>query len=294
MSGVHCLRIARSRLGAAPISRSVAFRIAQLTAFLLFLLCTGAVPSCAQVPDAAAANRQADALAYCSGPVMRPIALRDDRMILCLDGRIFHEVEASLALDLAQGGYFVVRGFGGEAVPLMQLADILAAKRATVVVRDYCFAACANYLLIASAEAIVPKNALVAWTNLKSGSNDCYRFLDTADRGAPRFEAFDCASPLHEPYEDPVFGRKVKFYGTWMLVRPFKEPPESIAIRRILKRKFDETGRYPVEMLWTWNPRHYATTLRTNVRYEAYPQSQDEVDAILKQLQLQYLVIHDP
>lgn len=272
--------------------RSVVFRIAQFTAFCAFaFLCAPGGSARAQVADVTTA-KYADALAYCSGPVTRPLALRNDRRVLCLDGRILSEVEAALALDLALGGYFVVRGFGGDATWLMKLADILAAMGATVIVRDYCFAACANYLLIASARAIVPKGALVAWSNLKNGPNDCFRFLDTKDYGAPHFEAYHCDFP--RPYEDPLFARKQKFYADRMLVHPFTEPPESITIRRILKRKFDDTGRYPVEWFWTWNPRHYASALRTKVRYEAYPQSQSEVDAILVRHQLQYRVIYDP
>jgi hypothetical protein len=47
-------------------------------------------------------------------------------------------------------------------------------------------------------------------------------------------------------------------------------------------------------MFWTWNPRHYASVLRTKVNYEAYPQGQDEVDALRERLQLQYPVIYDP
>ena len=171
---------------------------------------------------------------------------------------------------------------------------MLEARRAIFVVREYCFAACAKYLLIASAEAIVPKGALVAWTNLRRGANDCFRFLDTKDRGAPRFEAYDCAVPLHQQYGDPLFARKARFYAKRALVKPFNEPPESIAVRRVLKRKFDETGKYPAEMFWTWNPRHYPSAVRTKILFEAYPQSQDEVDAILERLQLQHSVIYDP
>lgn len=244
----------------------------------------------AQVPNVAKAN-YADALAFCAGSVTRPLALRDDKKVLCLDGLLFHEVEVAPALDIKPDGHFVVRGLGGDAVAMIKLAEILEARRATVVVRDYCFAACASYLLIASAEAIVPKNALVAWTNLKRGSNDCFKFLETNDRGAPRFVAGDCASPLHPPYGDPLYGRKLKFYARRARI---EEPPESVAVRRVLKRRFDETGKYPSEMFWTWNPRYYASALKTKVVYEAYPQSQDEVDALRAQLQLQYPVIYDP
>jgi hypothetical protein len=207
---------------------------------------------------------------------------------------IFHEADASLAFQFDLDGYFVVRGYGGEPTALMKLADIVAAKRATIVVRDYCFAACANYLLIASTQAIVPKEALVAWSIPKEGPNNCVRFRDTGDRGAPRFDAYDCSLPLDDPYQNPALLSKARFYARRTLAGAFKEPPESAAIRRVLKRKFDETGRYPVEMFWTWHPRHYASTLRTKVFYEAYPQSQSEVDALLERNQLSHRVIYDP
>jgi hypothetical protein len=295
ISSVRWLRTVRYRPRTAPINRrGVVLRVAKFAAIgALVLLCIGTEPMRAQVADVAKPNHS-DALAYCGGSVVRPLSLRDDKKVLCLDGLLFHEVEASLALNLAPGGYFVVRGLGGDVRAMIKLADILEARHATVVVREYCFAACANYLLIASAEAIVPKNALVAWTNLKRGPSDCYKFLDTQDRRAPRFVGDDCSSPLHPPFGDPLLARKGSFYARRVLGRTFEEPPESVAVRRILKRRFDETGKYPLEMFWTWNPRHYASVLRTKVHYEAYPQSQDEVDAILERLQLQYPVIYDP
>lgn len=263
------------------------------TAFVLAFLYLDAGLARAQVPEVTKVNYD-DALAFCGGLVTRPLALRDDKKVLCLDGLLFHEVEVLPASGLEPGGFFVVRGLGGDVAAMIKLAEMLETRRATVVVRDYCFAACASFLLIASAEAIVPKNALVAWANLRSGPSDCFRFLETNDRGAPRFVADDCTSSLHPPHGDPLFGRKASFYARRMLARQLEEPPESIAVRRILKRRFDETGRYPREMFWTWNPRHYASVLRTKVIYEAYPQSQEEVDVLRERLQLQYPVIYDP
>lgn len=238
--------------------------------------------------------RYADALAFCSGTVTRPLALRDDNRILCLDGLLFHEVEASPAMNLEPGGYVVVRGLGGDVAGVLKLAEFIEARRATVVVRDYCLGACANYLFIAGVEVIVPKDALVAWTNLKSRPGDCYRFLETTDRNAPRFVSGDCTSSLHPPFGDPLFARKRSFYGRRLLSGPVPEPPESVAVRRILKRRYDETGRYPAELFWTWNPRYYAKTLKSRIHYEAYPRSQDEVDALVERLKLQYRVVYDP
>lgn len=260
---------------------------------LFAVLCFNGGHAVAQPSDVVTASHK-DALAYCSGSVMRPMALRDDKKILCLDGLIFHEADTSPARELGPDGYFVVRGFGGEATALMKLADMVAAKRTTIIVRDYCFAACANYLLIASVQAIVPKEALVAWGVPRGERNNCLRFRETEVRGAPRLDVYDCAFPLDDPYQNPVLLSKARFYARRMLVRSFKEPPESAAVRRVLKRRFDETGRYPVEMFWTWNPRHYVSLLRTKVSYEAYPQSQSDVDVLLERHQLRERVIYDP
>jgi len=32
--------------------------------------------------------------------------------------------------------------------------------------------------------------------------------------------------------------------------------------------------------LWTWNPRYFPSKIKTKITYEAYPQSQDEVDVL--------------
>jgi hypothetical protein len=56
---------------------------------------------------------------------------------------------------------------------------------------------------------------------------------------------------------------------------------------------FEGTGRYP-DVSWTWHPRHYASTLKTKIVYEAYPNSQDEVDAMARKLRLPHRVLYDP
>jgi hypothetical protein len=70
-------------------------------------------------------------------------------------------------------------------------------------------------------------------------------------------------------------------------------PPESVLVRRILKSMFEGTGRFP-HVFWTWNPRYYATAIKTKVVYEEYSKSQSEVDAIGKRIRLPYRVIYDP
>jgi hypothetical protein len=42
-----------------------------------------------------------------------------------------------------------------------------------------------------------------------------------------------------------------------------------------------------------WNPRFWKNTIKTKVAYQAYPESQDEVDAMVARLHLRR-VIYDP
>lgn len=233
-----------------------------------------------------------DALVYCRGSVSRPEALRADKRVLCLDGRISHGDELLLANGLERGGIFVVRSEDGDIATTIALADLLLLKDATVVINDYCLAVCADYLFIATAKTFVPKDALVAWTVQVTAENNCIGFSDTPDPRAPRLREAPCAgsASFAAARSESLKGRF--YYGR--VVAPPQQPPESVAIRKILKRKFDETGKRPDGVYWTWNPRYYASAIRVKVVYEAYPQSQDEVDAIVRRLGLSFPVIYDP
>ena len=55
---------------------------------------------------------------------------------------------------------------------------------------------------------------------------------------------------------------------------------------------FEGTGTNP-NVLWTWHPRYYAGSIKTKIVYEAYPASQDEVDAMASKLGLPR-VLYDP
>ena len=63
-------------------------------------------------------------------------------------------------------------------------------------------------------------------------------------------------------------------------------------IRRILKSMFEGTGTNP-NVLWTWHPRYYAGSIKTRIVYEAYPESQTEIDVMASKLGLPR-VIYDP
>jgi hypothetical protein len=56
---------------------------------------------------------------------------------------------------------------------------------------------------------------------------------------------------------------------------------------------FEGTGANP-DVVWTWHPRYYAGLLKTRIIYEAYPESQGEVDAMASKLRLRQRVLYDP
>lgn len=276
--------------------RSFVLRVAILPGLCLALACCGAEISRAEVSDAEKAS-YVDALTYCRGDVARPVALRSDKRVLCLDGGIVAVNEILLAGSLQQGGLFVVRSRDedGSVPVIFALADILLLKQATVVINDYCLAICANYLFIATAKTFVPKDVLVAWINPGTGPDNCIEFSRMPDDpAAPRLRLAPCARPFLDSRQNEALQLKKKFYEGRVLSPPFLEPPQSVAVRRVLKRKFDLTGKYPGDVYWTWNPRHYAGAIRTKVLYEAYPQSQDEVDALVARIGLRSSVIYDP
>jgi hypothetical protein len=239
----------------------------------------------------------AGAAAFCRGDMERPMSLSPDKKILCYDGAISSDQDVSSAKDLADQGLFVVRSFGGEASVVMALADLLRERRATVVIYDYCFSACAAFLLIASNRTFVLKGSIVAWHHRRSGVQDCPSLQASTDGGPQRLETSPCPEPpvyLSKYYEVKAL------LGTFLAKRVvdtrFELPPESFAIRKILKNMFAEKGIYP-NVMWLWNPRYYRSTIKTEVVYERYPESQDEVDDMMHQLHLPLQlrrVIYDP
>jgi hypothetical protein len=231
------------------------------------------------------------AVEYCRGNVQRPMALDPAKQILCFDGKMLPGDNSSVQ-QLEPGGLFVVRGHGTDAGAAISLANAVHDRRATVVIYDYCLDACASYLFVASAKTIVLKDALVAWRHLGVSSDRCAGF--TKDNVAPRLDVGLCPEPLDARTEANERERSNELFYRERLVDPhFKFPPQSFVVRKTLKSLFDGTGAYP-DVMWMWNPRHYASTLKTKIEYEAYPKSQAEVDAIAQRLGLVYRVIYDP
>ncbi len=250
----------------------------------------GPAPTCAEATDFGVYAR---AVEFCRGTVKRPMALDLDKRVLCFDGEILQNQDISPVNGLVENGLFVVRSVGGESRTAMVLADLLRDRHATVIVYDYCFSACASYLLVASAEAFVLKDSLVAWHNTMAPL--CPSLEVSKDGGPRRLEKLPCSdSPLeYQRGWDGVLRRIEQFFKARAVDPPLEWPPESFTIRKILRSLFEETGTYP-EVLWTWNPRYHASTLKTRIVYEAYPNSQDEVNVMASKLSPRLRILYDP
>ena len=92
---------------------------------------------------------------------------------------------------------------------------------------------------------------------------------------------------------EPFFKRRVIDLKRFSL----ETPPQSAHIARTLRSKFRDTGHFP-DVVWMLNPRYYKAMLRTEIIYEAYPESQDEVDALTRRFYGKHArsgeVLHDP
>jgi hypothetical protein len=272
--------------------RSFIFRVANFVAAgASFLVCCEPETSRAQQANFSVYAR---AVEFCRGNVKRHLILDLDKRILCLDGELQSGEDVSIANGLEANGLFVVRGSGGDIASAIRLSDLLQTRRATVVVYDYCLSSCASYLLFASAETFVMKEALVAWS-YSDQPPWCPSLVAPKDAGPKRLEVAPCpdAPPEYQSGYKEFQNLSREFYAA-RAVDPLTEwPPESLPVRRILKSMFEGTGRFPY-VFWTWNPRYYAASIKTRVVYEEYPKSQSEVEAIGKRIGLPYRLIYDP
>jgi len=76
-----------------------------------------------------------------------------------------------------------------------------------------------------------------------------------------------------------------RFYAARAVDPDLKTLRKASTIRKILKSMFEGTGTDP-NVLWTWHPDIPASMVKTKIVYEAYPTSQDEVDAMVAKLHL--------
>jgi hypothetical protein len=225
------------------------------------------------------------AIEYCRGNVTRPIALSDDRGILCFDGDILDH-DFSPVEKLKENVLFVVRSPGGHIENAIALARLVRDRNAIVVVYDYCVSACAVYLFIATDQTAVRKDTLVTWHPRSSGLPDRFEWKSAGDDGprALRTSLCDSVPGEYQKYYRKAEALSEDFLRERTLALDMfgdgLDPPQSNHVRRMLKNMLDGTGAFP-GVAWMWNPRFYKNVLKTKITYESYPESQAEVDEIV-------------
>ena len=230
---------------------------------------------------------------YCRGTVPRPMSLSSDNRVLCFDGWVDDGMDLRSARELADHGLFVVRSLGGSIATSIALSDLLRDRRATVVIYDYCLSACASYFLVASDQTYVLKDSLVAWRNSVSGLDNCTSLKVPTDGGPKKLQSTTCPDISSEARakHNAIMFLVNRFYSKRTFGPQFDPPPESLHIRRVLANLYEQTGVNP-NVAWMLNPRYHAT-FKTKIDYEAYPENQEEVDAMVAPLHLGR-VIYDP
>jgi hypothetical protein len=260
---------------------------------LLVVLCSrGAI---AQEPSFDR-ERYYHAVEYCRQNTWpNPMLLSPDKQILCFSGNIFLNMDLSIAQDLNQDGLFVVRSPGGNEKPAIELSELLRDRHATVVVYDYCFSACAEYFLIASHQTYVLKGALVAWHYPRSGDPNhpfCTSLIEPLDGGPKKLVRGPCnASGDQVAYRG--YPAAVQFFKSRTVDARFEAPPDSRYVRKIVSSIYAESRVYR-DIAWTIHPRFYPKLFKTKIVYEAYPESQSEVDDMLIRLHWNVRIIYDP
>jgi hypothetical protein len=232
------------------------------------------------------------AVEYCRGEVSRPMALSPDGQVLCFDGRVKDDLDVSPAKDLKKEGLFVVRSFGGDPDIAVALSGIVRDRHATVVVHDHCVSACAMFFLIASHQSYVLKGALVAWhyPQERSTSPLCTFVIEPSDGTPKKVQRGPCVAGGERGVR---FSLEVERFFEERGVHPsFDSPPDSLYVRRIVRNLYAGTGVFP-NIAWTIHPRYYSTLFKTKIFYEAYPQSQEDVDGMAARTRVGR-VIYDP
>lgn len=146
--------------------------------------------------------------------------------------------------------------------------------------------------MLVSSVTYVLDGALVAWGLMRRyADQDCISFVEGNDEARPFLTWRSCSSTF--PDDGPRSRLWNEFYRDRIAGPAFTDPPESKFIRRELMNLYRSTGQYPL-VLWTWNPRHHASAIKTKLVYQHYPDSQEEVDAIARRLGITLRVIYDP
>lgn len=233
------------------------------------------------------------AVEHCRGDVPRPMALSPDGQILCFDGVVPGEMDLSTARNLKEDGLFVARSRGGIPQTAVALSNIIRDRKATVVVHDHCLSACAMFFLMAPHRSYVLKGTLVAWHYPQSGDPTnpfCTYVIEPVDGKSRKLQRGSCESGGERGV---AFSPEMeRFLEERAVGQAFEYPPDSLYVRRRLRNLYGDTGVFR-DVLWTLHPRYYPLLFKAEVTYEAYPQSQQEVDEMASRLHLER-VIFDP
>jgi len=187
---------------------------------------------------------------------------------------------------------------GGYPAPSIELSDLIRDRHATVVVYDYCLSACALFFLIASYQTYVLKGALVAWHYPQSTAESplCTSVTVPRDGGPKKLQRGPCREATFG--DQAAYGLTLPgFFKDRTIDQSFDAPPDSPYVRRIVRNLYAETGVYH-DVMWTLHPRSYPKMFTAKIFYEAYPESQTELDEMLERtganLGLHMRVIYDP
>jgi hypothetical protein len=207
------------------------------------------------------------------------VQLSEDQTTLCFDGKIDVDQEMTPFRNLRLNGRFVIRSPGGYGGAAMEIANILREKDALIVLYDYCLSACANYILIASGQAYVVKDTIVAWHGGAREGPECNylnRTRNLSDRNEPPVWMQDQKDTLCK-----LARLQRDFFQARRTDDAIIHAPQSHHTRKMLKLSAQLSGYRDWNTSWMWNPKHYGNHFKTRIIYESYPDSQEEVDAIM-------------
>jgi len=84
-----------------------------------------------------------------------------------------------------------------------------------------------------------------------------------------------------------------QFFKERAVSAAFEAPPDSRYVRKIISSIYAESAVFH-DVAWTTHPRFYPGLFKTEIVYEAYPESQSEVDDMLARLHWNIRIIYDP
>jgi hypothetical protein len=257
--------------------------LARIAAAICLLLALAPFPGKASVPEPERARYEA-AVSYCRGNAGQ-ITVNEDKSIFCFDGLVMPASDVSMLQALGPNGLFVVRSKGGNARDALRMSELLEEKQVTVVLYDYCISACAHFFFVASGRTYVSKDTIVAWHHGWAGWPLCDGIAPRRSDNEKRLTRTFCSS-VPEAHQQvaretrslaaPFFKKRVINWEDYSL----ENPPQSAYMAKVLRYRFESAGTYP-SVVWMWNPRYYKTTLKTEIMYDSYPESQDRVDELV-------------